>query len=83
MLQFSKNLPVPGTEMETLLTAHRDRNMARGIITSVPDTFHDSATSLALDLNSGKERPSRLSLSRPRNVLEPFVGTLPSFKTLT
>lgn len=50
VLQFSKNLPAPGTEKEPLSTAYRDQNLAKGVLTAVPDTFHDSATPLGLDL---------------------------------
>ncbi|KAM0714472.1 hypothetical protein Q7P37_010259 [Cladosporium fusiforme] len=82
-LQYTRRLPTPRADSERLLTEYRSQNLADGNLTSVPDIRDVSVASLALDLNSGRERLGqtvRLSTHETANTSTP---ALPSFSELT
>ncbi|KAK6008108.1 hypothetical protein QM012_000011 [Aureobasidium pullulans] len=79
---FAQTLPAPGAPAEQLISAFRDQNVSEGSLTSVPYGGFSGLSSVALDLNGGRDRYDRITTRPENSITIDSATTLPSMPAL-
>lgn len=81
-LEFAQTLSAPGASAERLFTTFRDQNVVDGSLTAVPYGGYSSSSSIALDLNAGRDRYDRIARHDTNGATSQSRPILPSFDVL-